>query len=710
MMHKKLSFLALTSTIWTAAVMADGNNQFTDGDEFADFYGQDELVSIATGTSTPISKAPSVASVISSKQIEAMGATHLDEVLERIPGLHVMPSDLNRLDPVYSVRGIQTGFNPQILVLMNGIEIKEYANGGLPFTFQMPLNNISRIEVIRGPGSAVYGADAFSGVVNIITKTAAENLSGTAGVRAGSFSSQELWLSKGYENEHFSISFALENQTSDGDSGRIVNADQQTVLDDQFGTNASQAPGALSTGYDITNVHLDVSAGRWALQNWFWQQDEGGLGQGGARALDSKGSQDATQLLSHLSYDADLSDSLKLEADLSYQRSESDSLFYLFPAGSRLPIGADGNAFSTPTVGLVDFPDGCIGNPHILSENYGAEVTLIYRGFEDHSVRLSSGLSESQIETKEYKNYGPGVIDGTATSVSGVLSSVAGTDDIFLKDQNRESYFVSAQDQWQLNNDWSFTAGIRWDHFEDFGEATTPRLALVWEPLHNLTAKLLYGEAFRAPSFAELYFRNNPSALGNPDLKPEEIETWELAFDYRPNFDTGLKLSFFTYEATDLIAIVAQGSARQYQNARNQDGYGLELELDWKATERLSLNSSYSWQHSEDADTGIVVADAPAHQTYLDLSYRFNNDWKGSLQHFWVGSRSRASGDTRDEIDDYHWVNTRLTRSFNNEQIKISLIVKNLFATDAREPSSEVIPNDYPLEGRSFWGEIKYNF
>ena len=76
-MMNKFSFLALTSTIWTAAVMAAGDNQFTDGDEFADFYGQDELVSIATGTSTPISKAPSVASVISAEQIEAMGATHL---------------------------------------------------------------------------------------------------------------------------------------------------------------------------------------------------------------------------------------------------------------------------------------------------------------------------------------------------------------------------------------------------------------------------------------------------------------------------------------------------------------------------------------------------------------------------------------------------------------------------------------------------------
>ena len=166
------------------------------------------------------------------------------------------------------------------------------------------------------------------------------------------------------------------------------------------------------------------------------------------------------------------------------------------------------------------------------------------------------------MKPRSTKNYGPGVIDGTSSPVDGTLTNVTGTDDIFLQDQTRESYFVSAQDQWQLNNDWSFTAGIRWDHFEDFGNATTPRLALVWEPLHNLTTKLLYGEAFRAPSFAELYFQNNPSALGNPNLKPEEIKTWELAFDYRPNFDTGVKLSLFNYEATDLIAIVAQGSTR----------------------------------------------------------------------------------------------------------------------------------------------------
>ena len=59
---------------------------------------------------------------------------------------------------------------------------------------------------------------------------------------------------------------------------------------------------------DVTNIHLDLSSGGWIWQNWFWQQDQGGLGQGGAQALDNRGYQDATQFLSHLSYDADITD------------------------------------------------------------------------------------------------------------------------------------------------------------------------------------------------------------------------------------------------------------------------------------------------------------------------------------------------------------------------------------------------------------------
>lgn len=709
-MMKKFSFLALTSTIWTAAVMAAGDNQFTDGDEFADFYGQDELVSIATGTSTPISKAPSVASVISAEQIEAMGATHLDEVLERIPGLHVMRSDLSRLDPVYSVRGIQTGFNPQMLVLLNGTEIKQLVTGGLALTFRMPVNNISRIEVIRGPGSAVYGADAYSGVINIITKSAAQNQQGSFGTSAGSFGSRNIWAQKGFERDDFSASFSFEHLETDGDDDRRITQDAQSANDAAFGTNASLTPTALSTQQDVTNIHLDMALGNWTLENWYWEQDKGGLGQGGALALDNVGYQDVNQFLTKLGYLKDVSDTFRLESDLSYLRTEVDTHFVLFPAGARLPIGSDGNITADPSAPLVHFPDGYIGRPMSVSETTRFELAGVYTGISDQQLRMAAGWSSNKAETSEFKNFGPGVIDGSETVVDGSLTNLDGTPDIYLQDQERTAWFVSVQDQWQINNDWSFTGGLRWDDFSDFGSTVNPRLALVWETSHNLTTKLLYGEAFRAPSFSEQHLINNPSALGNPDLKPEEIETVELAFDYRPSFDKDVKLSLFNYKATDLIATVPDGNTLKYQNARNQNGYGAELEFDWQVSDDLTMYASYAYQHSEDADSGATIAGAPRHTTYLDVQYRFDDDWRGSMQHLWVGSRDRVEGDNRREIDDYHWVNAKLTRSFDNHRFKLSLIVKNLFDTDAREPSSSAIPDDYPLEGRSILAEVRYKF
>lgn len=110
-------FLALLGAAFTSAALADTDKQNSP----SDFYnlslaelGQVEI-SIATGNSTPLDKAPATASVIYATEIEAMGARTLDDVLETVPGLHVSLSSLSRLDSVYSIRGIHTGFNPQVL-------------------------------------------------------------------------------------------------------------------------------------------------------------------------------------------------------------------------------------------------------------------------------------------------------------------------------------------------------------------------------------------------------------------------------------------------------------------------------------------------------------------------------------------------------------------------------------------------------------------
>ena len=130
-------------------------------------YGDEEFISIATGRTQPIARAPSVASVITSDDIKAIGATDLDQVLETVPGLHVSNAGAG-LNPIYIIRGIQSQFNPQVLMLINGIPItNSYVGNRSQVWGGMPINNIARIEVVRGPGSALYGADAFAGVINI---------------------------------------------------------------------------------------------------------------------------------------------------------------------------------------------------------------------------------------------------------------------------------------------------------------------------------------------------------------------------------------------------------------------------------------------------------------------------------------------------------------------------------------------------------------
>ena len=129
------------------------------------------VVTIATGTPKPIFQSAAVTSVITAEQIKSMGATELHEVLETVPGVHASLQE-NNYDYNYSMRGIRNTENSQVLMLLNGTRITTPFRGTLMTGTELPIEAIQQVEVIRGPGSALYGADAFAGVINIITKKA----------------------------------------------------------------------------------------------------------------------------------------------------------------------------------------------------------------------------------------------------------------------------------------------------------------------------------------------------------------------------------------------------------------------------------------------------------------------------------------------------------------------------------------------------------
>jgi len=706
---------AFLASAWIGTVAA----QPTEEEDLTKIYDSDALTSIATGTQKPLHLAPAVASVISAKDIQNMGATTLDEALAMVPGVHVSVSPIKNLDSNYSIRGIGSGLDPQVLVTINGIPVRDTYTGARYTNFRLPVANISRIEVIRGPGSAVHGADAFAGVINVVTKSADEINGLQAGARAGSFNSDEGWLQYGGRVADWQLAFSTEWAKSDGDPNRKVGSDLATKL----GAPSYATAYPLQTRYNNLNSRIGLSNERWDISLSSWLQRDGGTGAGVAQAIDPAGNDE----LASYQFDAayrfpEKQQGWEMSSRFTHQHINDQNRYGIFPPGTVLPIGNDGNIGTTPNAAcpvvpglgkacLVSFPNGVWGNPGLIFNNDSLELNSLYAEKAGHLIRANIGASQQRMAANETKNFGPGtpaaLVTGPST-IPGTLTDVTGTPNVFISDQKRNAWYLAMQDEWQFAPDWALTTGVRDDHYSDFGNTINPRMALVWATNYNLTSKLLYGSAFRAPAFTELYAKNNPVNLGNPQLKPEKINTLELAFDYRPSFAWQHLFNTYTYQAKDLIAFVPTGSVLVSQNVNAQDGYGFEYESKWKSSDTLQLGASFSWQHSKIQGTNTAVPDAPGRLLKATLLWKPQFDWSvyGSADR--VMGRGRAAGDTRPNIVDYTLVNLTVRKRLS-ESVEFATSVRNLFNADAREPSNGTIPGDYPLPGRSIFAELSYH-
>lgn len=159
-----LMALAVTSPL-QAAVSAEARYA-EEAEEFEQAFGDVETVSIATGRRQSLQTAPAVASVITAEDIRDSGARNLAEILNLVPGIHIGRT-ANLLDPILAVRGFSSSFNQNILFMLDDVPQTELVFGSRRTALgTVPLDIIERVEVIRGPGSALYGADAYAAVVN----------------------------------------------------------------------------------------------------------------------------------------------------------------------------------------------------------------------------------------------------------------------------------------------------------------------------------------------------------------------------------------------------------------------------------------------------------------------------------------------------------------------------------------------------------------
>jgi len=639
-------------------------------------------VSLATGTSKPLNLAPSVATVITADDIEAMGAATLDEVLETVPGLHVQPSVGNIFSPIWTIRGIYSQANPQVLLMIDGLPLKLNSNGIRPYRLRMPVSMISRVEIIRGPGSAMLGADAFAGAINIITKESDEINGTNMGMRGGSFGAYDLWAEHGSAYNGWAVALGAEYAKGAGDNKRIIDKDA-------LGSGPpSLAPGPLDTHYETLTSSLTVRKEKFALKlHNTWMMDNG-IGPGISNTLNGgKSKTNNYFLLGSLSYqEKNLLQDFDLTATANGTFVWLENTFYFFP----------------------DNYLRMIGQPGVTELNGGLELAADYHHFKDHKFRLLLGMTNYYSDPFQHKNYGPGI-----AVQYGPLMDITDTPYVYMKKQNRRLFYASIQDEWTFARNWELTAGVRYDNYSDFGSEVSPRAAIVWNTTPEVVIKMLYGRAFRSPTFGEMYTQNNPSILGNVNLDAETIDTYELALDYRPTRAVRLGLSLFEYRIKGLIDYVsdpAPATTKTARNARDQKGRGFEIESEWVATEKLRLRANFSYQRSTDSSTGAVVPDVPAMKFYANAHWKFMPEWSLDGQYFRIMDRHRATGDMRPKIKDYDSANLTLRKKNILKHWDFTVAARNLFDKDAREPSLPSIPYDYPLEHRSFWAELRYNF
>ncbi|WP_260839244.1 TonB-dependent receptor plug domain-containing protein [Methylomonas koyamae] len=664
-------------------------------------------VTIASGTSKPIAQSAAVTSVITAEQIAAMGATDLHEVLETVPGMHVTIQPVTN-DYSYTMRGIRNETNSEVLLMINGTRFSLPYQGTHMAGMIMPVENIQRVEVIRGPGSALYGADAFAGVINIVTKKAADIDGFNVGARGGNADTKSAWGQYGGKWQGWDVAGSLQYSHNGVDPDRIIKADAQSQIDQLLSTRASLAPGPMQTQNERWNGHLNLQRKHWDLGFWAFNESDYGFRSGAFGALDNRGKGNGSNYLADIRYSTedDFQD-WELQAHASFLHTDVSADIYGFPPGSILPLDASGNVTGQPALinALVPFPNGLRFVAGFKNTVPSFELTSIYKGFSNHIIRMIAGFRYEELNTEEARNYGAGI-----TSLGGPLQNLTGTPFTFLDDQHRDIWSTAFQDEWQFAPDWHLTTGLRFDHYSDFGSTLNPRAALVWDVNEQFTSKLLYGQAYRAPSFLEQYQQNSTLFLGNPSLSPETIATTELAFDYHPSKTLRTALNLYHYEIHDLISgPIASSTTLTEQNTPGQDGYGSEFEWDWKFLPDWNLRGNYAWQFARNEATHTRVSNVPEHHVYSALAWNFLPKWQIQTQINWIGHRLSSPGDTR-LLKDYETLDLTLNAKKLMGYLDLTASARNLLDSDGTEPATASYPYNLPISGQMFYFEVGLHY
>ncbi len=476
-MKKFLLFLLITSGILSS------NDTLEIGDDF--LATLDEASEIATKTKLNIDDTPSFVTVLHSSKLKKLGIVNVFQALGLVPGVQLKREASGV--PVVVFRGLDE--KGEVKLMVDGVVINNNYRGSSYYYLDFPLEMIDRIEVIRGAGSTLYGSNAMSGVINIITNGSQKDNANSAFVGAGSYG--KLQGGALVSTKIKDIKFALD---------AYYQKSEKTIF---IEPNTSLLTGDSDRHLEDYSVGLNISDEYFEFLGRIKESDIGNA-YGILGVLDTqreKYNNKNRSLFTQFSYKNNFDRNNKLSFQVGYNNYKQ-----LAKAEHGIIRSIDADYEESSYFTQLDF-----------TSNY----------FSNNKLLIGARYESADTDKSSW------------SIASGAIAPISNPN------FSRKITALYFEDTYNATKDFDISAGLRYDNYSDIGDNYSPNLGLVYRLTKEIKLKARYSDAFRAPSWVEL--------TSNPNLKPEKSYGFEAGTIFEPNSQNLLRVNFYLYEVKDMI-------------------------------------------------------------------------------------------------------------------------------------------------------------
>ena len=655
-------------------------------------YSFDEVVVTATRTENDVKKVPASTQVITQEDIKRGGATSVRNALSMYANIF-QKSKVRGGGHDIIIRGMETKHS---LVMVNGRRISNEADanglGNAMSLDRININDVEKIEIVRGPSSALYGSEAMGGVLNIITKPSKEQTLLT-GLEHTSEDTSHWWHADTGRIGNFSM-------TLDARFNKINRSMLDTATEsDPYGTaqtyNASLNYYVNDHSYvnaymDYYSQHLKTDMGTPAMKPITLTTSSGKMSLSGQAMLEGTGSKAFKQKNYGISWNG------KTDKN-DWQIQAYMSKFNWSTTSSTKVLG------SIPPAGMEGMFNYLLQKKNTYDFNH-----------DEHNMWAIEGRDSLRVNDHHRVTFGAEYVKdkvagtGLGSNGDGVHSITENGKTKSSSEKTLSSYAAYLQDEIEYGK-WFIVPAIRYDHHSAYGSHTSPKIGVTYNATDHFRIKANYGDGFKAPSVSQLYYdldmemgRGNWVHLtGNPNLKPEKSKSWDLGVE--AEFGKGYgSLTYFDNDVDNLIASIPKGKdsnghkLHRYENVNKARIKGLENTLGYRFNDTLEFKVTSTLLDAKDTSAGKDLTQRARLSQIYQLIYDDHKDtgWSAVLwnQLDYKFVTGKAWDDGESVKKSYSLTNFSLTRKVNKDT-RVYGSVQNIF--DKKD-------EDCDLDGR-FW-------